>query len=176
MGRDKARLRSGGETLWQRQVRVLRETGAEPVVVVRREDQRVLGRGVRHVRDAFADAGPLAGVQAALSATEASWVAVVAVDMPAVDADWFVGLRQLCRRGVGAVARHADGFEPLAAIYPREALPAITRRLERGEHSMQALVRALVRVRRMKVIRLAAADRWRVENWNHPGDARAQSR
>jgi molybdopterin-guanine dinucleotide biosynthesis protein A len=170
MGREKARLTVGGEKLWQRQVRVLREADAEPVVVVRGEGQRGLGRGVRQVRDAFRGAGPLAGVHAALSATEARWVAVVAVDMPAMEARWFAALRRHCRRGVGVVGRHADGFEPLAAIYPREALPAIARRLARGERSMQDLVRALVRARRMKVVRIAGAARGWMENWNTPAD------
>lgn len=170
MGREKARLRIGGETLWRRQVRVLREAGAEPVVVVRGEGQRGLGRGVRQVRDAFPGAGPLAGLHAALSATDARWVAVVAVDMPAMDARWFAALRRQCGRGVGAVGKHADGFEPLAAIYPREALPAIARRLARGERAMQDLVRALVRARRMKIIRISDAERGWMENWNTPAD------
>jgi len=94
------------------------------------------------------------------------------VDMPAVEASWFEGLRKFCGAGVGAVARHAGGYEPLAAIYPREALQLVTARLERGEGSMQALVIALVRVRRLRVVNLKSSDLWQMENWNTPGDRR----
>ncbi len=172
MGRNKALFRVDGEPLWRRQVRVLREAGADSVVVVRREGHRSLGRDVPQVHDRFPDAGPLAGVEAALTGAHADWVAVLAVDMPAVEASWFEGLRKFCGAGVGAVARHAGGYEPLAAIYPREALQLVTARLERGEGSMQALVIALVRVRRLRVVNLKSSDLWQMENWNTPGDRR----
>jgi molybdopterin-guanine dinucleotide biosynthesis protein A len=172
MGTDKARLRLRGEVLWRRQMRVLSEAGATPVVVVRRDDQAKLGRGdVRIVHDTFVGAGPLAGLQAALSAAgEARWIAVLAVDMPAIDAAWFRRLRRACAAGCGAVGRHADGFEPLAAIYPREALAVVTRRLERGQRAMQDLVRALLRARRMTVVEIGTEERTAMANWNSPGD------
>lgn len=174
MGRDKARLRVRGEVLWRRQMRVLREAGAADVVLVRREGQTKLGRGgVRVLRDAFADAGPLAGLHAALSAAgEARWVAVLAVDMPAMEAGWFLRLRKACAVGRGAVGRHADGFEPLAAIYPREALLTVARRLTRGQRSMQELVRALVRAGKMKVVAIRDDEREAMANWNSPEDRR----
>src|SRR5688572_12672293 len=84
MGSDKALLRLGGEALWRRQVRVLRRAGAEPVAVIRREGQAGLGRGAKVLQDMFIGAGPLAGLHAALAAAEGSWVAVLAVDMPAM--------------------------------------------------------------------------------------------
>ncbi|ACB75026.1 molybdenum cofactor guanylyltransferase [Opitutus terrae] len=173
MGRDKARLRLRGETLAQRQVRVLREAGAEPVVIVRRAEQRMSVRAVEQVCDEFVGAGPLAGVQAALKAAAAAgarWIAVLAVDMPAIEAAWFGDLRRACRKGKGAVVRHADGFEPLAAIYPINALATAERRLRRGERSMQRFVAALVRQRKMRVVALPEEERWRVANWNRPED------
>lgn len=170
MGRDKARLCVAGEPLWRRQVRVLREAGADPVVVVRRPGQRALGRDVRQVRDRRVGAGPLAGLEAALTATEANWIAVLAVDMPAVDATWFEKLKAYCQKDVGAVARHRDGYEPLAAIYPRVSLAFVTESLKQAERSMQALVTALVRARQLHVVRLGRGERWRMENWNSPSD------
>lgn len=176
MGRDKARLRVGGETLWRRQVRVLREAGAGQVVVVRREGQTGM-RGVRVVRDVFAGVGPLAGLHAALAAAgDAGWVAVLAVDMPAVEAAWFARLRKQCARGRGAVARHADGFEPLAAIYPGGARVRVERRLRRGEHALQGLVRALVRAKRMSVVEIAEAETAMMLNWNSPADRRRKGK
>jgi len=42
------------------------------------------------------------------------------------------------------VTRHAAAFEPLAAIYPAAALAEVSARLDRGELSLQALIRQLV--------------------------------
>ena len=172
MGRDKALLRVGGEPMWRRQAKVLREAGAEPVFVVRRGGQRVLDRAVRHVWDAWENAGPLAGLEAALRATSGDWVAVLAVDMPAIEAEWFRWLRGFCAPGCGAVVRHAEGTEPLAAIYPREALGVVSRRLKEGRRSMQELVTALARGRRMRLVRVGEAERGRLKNWNTPEDWR----
>lgn len=171
MGRDKATLRIGGTPLWRRQVGVLRAAGAAPLFLVRARGQRALatGRRTRLLRDAVADAGPLAGLHAALSASDAAHLAVLAVDLPAMDAAWFTALARRCAPGVGAVARTARGYEPLAAIYPRAALPLITRRLAAGELALQDLLRTLVRGRLMRVRRVRAADA-RLANWNTPAD------
>jgi len=170
MGRDKARLRLAGVPLWRRQLRVLQDAGAAPVLLVQRAGQRPPARGVLVVNDRIPGAGPLAGLHAALAATDARWLAVLAVDMPAIDPAWFAWLRTFCRPGVGAAARHAGGSEPLAAIYPREALAVVSARLARGERSLQGLVTVLARGRRLRLVPLPPAERWRVANWNSPGD------
>jgi molybdopterin-guanine dinucleotide biosynthesis protein A len=172
MGEDKARLLFGGEPLWRRQMRVLTAAGAAPVGVVRRAGQPEIAPEVRHVRDEFSGAGPLAGLHAALKASGAAWVAVLAVDMPAIEAAWFRGLWTQCAAGRGAVAQHADGFEPLAAIYPREALGVVAARLEAGRFSLQETIAELVAAERMAVRRLSEEERAQVENWNSPGDRR----
>lgn len=170
MGRDKALLRVAGEPLWRRQVKVLRTAGAEPVAIVRRNGQRVLDREILHLRDAWEDAGPMAGLEVALSEMEGRWVAVLAVDMPGIEAAWFKWLQGFCRPGRGAVVRHAGGSEPLAAIYPREARAVVSRRLKAGQLSMQELVTALARGRRMRVVRVEGAEKVRWRNWNTPED------
>lgn len=172
MGRDKARLSIAGEPLWRRQWRVLRESGAQPVVLVQAPGRRALTRrrGVRVLRDRFENAGPLAGLHAALSKTRAEFVAVLAVDMPAIDSDWFTRLIAQCTPGCGAVVRSKNGYEPLAAIYPREVLAEAEARLTRGEYSLQHFVAALVRSRRLRVLRTRAVDLPHLANWNTPED------
>ncbi len=172
MGRDKAMLRMAGEPMWRRQMEVLRAAGVETVVVVRRKGQRRLNRAVPQVWDGWENAGPLAGLEAALGAASGRWVAVLAVDMPGIDAEWFRRLRRFCAPGCGAVVRHASGTEPLAAIYPREALSVVSRRLKEGRRSMQELVTALARGRRMRLVRVAESERARWRNFNTPEDWR----
>ncbi len=170
MRRNKATLRVDGEPLWRRQEGVLRAAGAEPVLFALRPHQRSLGRPALEIRDTVEDAGPLAGIHAALAACAAPLLLVLAVDMPRIGPGWFKRLRAHCRDGCGAVVRGPHGFEPLAAIYPREALAEATRRLRRGEFAVHKLIAALVRVRRMKVVRLSAKDAAQAGNWNRPTD------
>lgn len=168
MGRDKALLQMGGELLWQRQARVLKEAGASGLLIVRRPDQAVLDPKVGHLRDSYVDVGPIAGIHATLLATTKPWIAVLAVDMPRIEAEWFERLKGLCRRGRGAVARHEEGFEPLAAIYPREALAPVVEQLHARHHSLQKLIAWLVRADRMAVLALTPEQRAAAENWNTP--------
>ena len=168
MGRNKALLRVGGEPLWQRQMRVLKEAGARPVWLVQAPGQRALAPGV--LRDTVRDAGPLAGLHAALAQCRRGHLAVVAVDLPQIDPGWFSRLAGLCAPGIGAVARIRLGYEPLAAIYPEESLAEAAARLAGREFSLQEFVAALVRKRQMRVLRVDSAAHRQLANWNAPGD------
>lgn len=170
MRRTKATLRSGRELLWQRQSRVLRSAGCRPVLLALRPRQRSLGDRAREIRDQASEAGPLAGLHAALAAGDAPLLAVLAVDMPRIEPAWFRQLLRHARPGRGAVFAGPDGLEPLAAVYPREALPVAGRRLRRRQLAVHRLVAELVRARRMKVLPLPAALRPQAANWNRPGD------
>lgn len=174
MGRDKAQLPLNGEPFWLRQARVLQRAGAGTVGVVRQpaQDPLDLPAGIPLWHDAVTDAGPLAGLHAALSQCTTEWLAVAATDMPSLDASWFQWLRGHCRPGCGAMVRHANGdHEPLAAIYPRGALAEVTRRLAAGPRSLQSLAEALIAAGQLTSLTLPASDAWRVANWNTPGEA-----
>jgi len=174
MGRDKAGLPLNGAPLWLRQARVLQRAGAGVVGVVRQSDQPALDLppGIALWHDTVADAGPLAGLQAALSQCTTEWLAVIATDMPALDASWFQWLRGHCRPGCGAMVHLANGaHEPLAAIYPRAALAEATRRLAAGPRSLQSLADALIASGQLTSLPLPASDAWRVANWNTPAEA-----
>jgi molybdenum cofactor guanylyltransferase len=172
MGRDKARLRVGAALLWRRQVAVLAAAGARPVMLALRPRQRSFGAGAPEVRDTVEGAGPMGGLHAALAASPAPWLAVLAVDMARVDAGWFRRLRRRCRAGVGAVVVEPEGFQPLAAIYPRAALGVVEGRMRRRRFALQGLVAELVKRGRMVAVRVPAAERWRAANWNFPSDIR----
>ncbi len=171
MGSDKAWLDVEGEPLWRRQVKVLRDAGAEPVLVARRRDQADLGdEDVWQVRDRVADAGPMAGIEAAMRAVKNPFLAVLAVDMPVVTAEWFKWLAEHCGGAMGVVAARAEGTEPLAAIYPRGALATVTQRLEGGERSMRALVSELVAGGLVRLVPVPPAWERQLTNWNRPAD------
>ena len=174
MGRDKSLLEVAGEPLWARQVAILRAAGASPVGVVRRSDQPPLALppDTPLWRDAVAGVGPLAGLQAALLACRTDFLAVLAVDLPRLDADWFQRLAGCCASGGGAIARRPDGIlEPLAAIYPRRALAEVNARVGGTHFSLQSLAAHLITQRLLTMVPLPAGELWRVENWNTPEDA-----
>lgn len=175
MRRDKARLRVGGLFLWERQWHVLAAAGAARVMVALRSGQRRFAPWLDVVRDTRPGIGPIAGVHAALAACGTPWLAVAAVDLPCVEAEWFRKLARLCRAGRGAVGVNHEGFfEPFAAIYPREARPEIERAMAAGRFSMQPVLRALVRAGVMRAVRLSRADAVQLTNWNEgprPGGA-----
>jgi molybdopterin-guanine dinucleotide biosynthesis protein A len=169
MGFDKARLEWGGEPLWRRQVRLLDTAGARPTALVRRVDQTDFG----HLcwRDLRTDAGPLAGLEAALIGArelDASKLAVAAVDMPYLTSGWYRWL--LAGGPTGAAARHDGLFEPLAAIYPVAALPFVQARLDAGQFALQGLLEELVARRLMAAPAVLPADLAQIRSVNTFGD------
>ena len=178
MGRDKAVLVIGGAPLWQRQVKVLRAAGAGVVGIVRRPDQPALALPVDVPlwQDAVSGIGPLAGLHPALTACSTDFLAVVATDMPRLEAGWFKWLGGFCCTDCGAIARRTDGtYEPLAAIYPKAALTEVARRLTGPEFSLQGLAAALIAQKLLVSVPLPDADLGQVENWNTPAEASQES-
>jgi molybdopterin-guanine dinucleotide biosynthesis protein A len=173
MGRDKATLSHEGRSLWERQAGVLRETGADPVAIVRAPGQAPLGLpgDVLLWHDTAAGAGPLAGLHAALIHSRTLLLAVLAVDMPRIDAWWFQWLGSYCGSNIGAIACRPDGLrEPLAAIYPRTVLGEVTRHLDSPDRSLQSLATVLLQRNLLRSVPLPAGELWRVTNWNAPAD------
>jgi molybdopterin-guanine dinucleotide biosynthesis protein A len=167
MGRDKALVEVDGEPLWRRQVAVLHAAGAGRVVLIRRSDQAAIDYPDCRF-DSFRDCGPLAGIHAALEIGGDSHVAILAVDMPGIDAEWFDWLARSSGPGVGAVAGDERQLEPLAAVYPAEAFPEVSARLVRGELSVQGLARALASAGMMSILALPPAYAGRVASLNAP--------
>jgi len=166
MGEDKALLLVDELPLWRRQWAVLARTGVAKILLSARPDQSWVPAGTPVVHDAQADAGPLAGIAAAMAAIRSTHLLVLAVDLPNMNGAWFTGLMKLCAPGVGAVGRHEGCFEPLAAIYPCELSGAATAALARGELSLQRFIARAGDAMRHHEITPAEVP-W-FANWNEP--------
>jgi molybdopterin-guanine dinucleotide biosynthesis protein A len=166
MGTDKALLRTEGRALWQRQVEVLRAAGAREIFLSARPEQDWVPVDMKVVQDAAPDVGPLAGIASALALCSDGHLAVLAVDLAKMQSAWFAQLLARCAPGIGAVSRRSGFYEPLAAIYPRELLPAAEAALTRGEYSLQHLLTAAATQFNVREITDQEAD-W-FENWNEP--------
>jgi molybdopterin-guanine dinucleotide biosynthesis protein A len=165
LGRDKRLVKVGGETLLARTVRVLAAVADDVTVVVADPEDRALvtatvagevaGHGATGTTDATGVAvavdarpgpGPVAGLEAALTAAAHPWVLVVATDHPALSVPV---LRLLATTARGVVDRAAialagpRGPEPLLAAYRREAVGTVTGLLDAGTRRMVDVLAAL---------------------------------
>jgi len=139
MGRPKAALPWGAGTLAAHQTARLARLFEEVWVVVKREPEWAVGPA-RVLLDGDAEPAAVHGLRRAL-AEAADRVFVLAVDLPALAESV---IREVARRGLAtarpAVVPEADGrLQPLAAVWRREALPELDRRLARGERSLHGL-------------------------------------
>jgi molybdopterin-guanine dinucleotide biosynthesis protein A len=136
MGADKAHADSDGRAL---ALRVADQMAAVcGTVCLVGDPAKYSDLGLPVIPDRFPDGGPLAGIEAALAATDAEVNLIVACDMPALRENL---LEELFRALEGAesptidcvLPRHDDGrFEPLCAVYHRRCHPAIRAALEAG--------------------------------------------
>ncbi|MGA7908522.1 MAG: molybdenum cofactor guanylyltransferase [Candidatus Sulfotelmatobacter sp.] len=139
MGTDKAFLEFEGRTLLARMLEVARSVTPEV---------RIVGGAAKFaafapvVEDVFCGCGPLAGIHAALRASQAKLNVVLAVDVPFVS---FALLQYLIARArtVGSawatVPRAPGGWQPLCAVYRREFAEAAEGALREGRYKIDAL-------------------------------------
>ena len=138
MGRDKASLPFGDETMLERIVRVVR-TIAEHVIVVARRHQPVPS-DVTLVHDAVEDLGPLAGIAAGLAASQTDLNLVVACDMPLIRWQVLERLSSMIDNYDACVAV-ADGHASvLCGIYRSRIAPDAQALLDSGERRVMRLL------------------------------------
>lgn len=130
MGCDKALLRLGEQTLLRQVIDIVAPLFAEVSVSVR---ERRPDLDWPQICDRHHDAGPLAGLCAALEATGTPWIFALATDMPFAEPA-LIELLAARRAGFDAVVPLADGHpQPLAAFYSANCLAVVRALLDAGE-------------------------------------------
>ena len=179
MGRDKSALPVNGEPLWQRQLGVLRATQPAEIFISGKSDGQYADCGVEILADEFPDCGPLGGIATALRRCKSGCLLVLAVDMPAMTAEFLRSLvAESCRTAmgiipsVGTLVRARAGIEPLAAVYPRAALAIADECLCTGERKLETFIRKLEANQIVSVRTVAENDVALFANWNAPEDVR----
>ena len=152
MGRDKAALKWEGQSLWQRQIHLLKSLRPEQILISGRPDGPYLESEYQIVFDAEPDLGPLGGIMSLLEACTTERLLVLAVDMPWMS---LPVLEQMLSLDTGVVPMIDDRSEGAAAIYPTAIKPLIRSVLLAEDRSFQNLAR------------LAVADGY-VKNWEVP--------
>ncbi len=137
MGTDKAFVELNGTPLIEHVIRRLAGLGDETLIVAN-QLQAYAHLGIRTVADAIPASGALVGLYSALAAAHGEAVLVVACDMPFLNRGLLEHLIQLAPQADLVVPFHQNQFEPLHALYKRQAcLPAL-------EESLQARDQRLV--------------------------------
>jgi len=136
-GVAKALLTVGGARIVDRQLAVLAPLVREVFVVA---PAPLDGVSLRAVPDLRAGLGPLAGIEAALAASDADALLIVAGDMPALSPSLLAHLSTVAPEADAVAPRIGGRAEPLCARYSRRALPPVRARLDRGELAVHALL------------------------------------
>jgi molybdenum cofactor guanylyltransferase len=170
MGKDKARLLFQGKPLWQFQLNMLRKSEPAEIFISARTDPKWRPSDCRFVPDNPPSRGPLSGITSSLGQMRTSHLLVLAIDMPFMSEKY---LRFLCLEigpGCGVVPTLDNRFEPLAAIYPREALDTFQRALTGTDFSLQTVAARLVTAGTLKAIPVLTSQQKLFRNINEIGD------
>jgi len=181
MGRAKALLPFGPETMLARVVRLLGEVPGEvvgPVIVVAAANQELpdLPGRVEVARDRRADRGPLEGLAVGLRAAgdRVDAAFVTACDVPLLLPE-FVGRMIELSAGHEIAVPHVEGHDhPLSAVYRTAVLPAVEALLSAGR-LRPAFLFDQFRTRRVTAAELADVDQrlQSLANVNDPTDYQA---
>ncbi len=163
MGRDKALLPFRGGVLGGHVAAIVAAAAGSAILIGDPEKYGHLGYPV--LPDRSPGAGPLGGIESALSYTSADWNLVLACDMPAIRAEFLRGLLDAAERlNADALLPESPSgrLEPLSAVYHRRCLAAIGRALSAG---VRKVTDALARI---EVARFPVDDCGCFENLNTP--------
>lgn len=139
MGSPKAGLIVGDHPIAERVARTVAPLVARLTVVTDWPDE-VAFLHLPSIPDIHPGKGPLGGLHAALKSGTTSAIFLAAIDLPFLSADL---IRELFSRHGPApttVPRTDDGLHPLCAVFDREILPEVERRLQASRLSMRELV------------------------------------
>jgi len=170
MGRDKATLPLAEKPLWSRQLDVLRRLQPTAIWISAREAPSWLPPDIEVVLDVPPSQGPLSGISAGLRRLETSHLLALAVDLPRMTSEHLRKLARFAVPGCGVIPTNHDWFEPLGAVYPKEAAALAQEALTCSDVSMQSLARKLLERRLLMEYPLATEEIELYQNVNTPRD------
>jgi len=152
MGTDKATFLFQGKPLWQVQLETLQTLKPKQIFVSARIDPPWRPEDVVFVRDVPPSRGPLSGLTTSIERITTSHLLVLAIDMPEMTGTYLKFLYSQIKAGCGVVPKINNRAEPLAAIYPREAVSEFRSALRSAEFSLQSVTRDLAAAGKLREI------------------------
>lgn len=167
MGRDKAALPFGEETMLSHLVNLYRPH-FDLVAVSLNEAGRFDTAGALEVVDRRPGEGPMAGLEAAFLDTGADVIFLTGTDLPLGEPALAKHLLGLLEGYDACLIRSAKGPEPLFAVYSASCLSAVQSALSEGRRAMSAML-SRVRAREISAQELPQFDVERIlTNVNDP--------
>ncbi len=173
MGRDKAWLEIGGQPLITRALCTVRDSGVTEIFISGRAGADYSALRCPVLLDRVPGSGPLAGIERALDATQASLLLVLAVDLPSMTAAFLRKLAARCDRFTGVIPKLRGQLEPLAAIYPIRCRSIAQECLAKCRPAARDFADACLRERAVRAFFVPRTDAGCFENWNTPSDMAA---
>jgi len=139
MGTDKAFVPLDGRPLLARALELARSVTREVQIV---GDKVKFAPFAPVVEDLFPECGPLAGIHAALRASQTELNVILAVDVPFVSLALLQYLTTRARStptALATVPRANGGWQPLCAVYRRDFAEAAEKALGQGRYKIDAL-------------------------------------
>lgn len=136
MGTPKALLPVGGGTLIGWQVERLGGAFAETLVATGPASPLPASLEPLRVVDGWPGEGPLAGIEAGLSAATREWAFCLACDLPLATLELARRLALAAAGHQAAIPRVAGRAHPTCAVYARRAAPRLRHALECGERRL----------------------------------------
>lgn len=174
VGRDKAFVvLEDGNTLVSHQAALLRKLHVNDLLISARPHTDYGVPGAHRVYDAHHDAGPLAGIAAALAVSTQPHLLVVAVDRHRLTVPLLRKLYRQTALGQGVVPQGLHGFEPLCAVYPnfRDSRAFIDEALAAGRYSLETLLHSAIANGWMVPSRIERTDLPAFAKWRSPVDS-----
>ncbi|HET7891845.1 MAG TPA: molybdenum cofactor guanylyltransferase [Candidatus Sulfotelmatobacter sp.] len=138
MGADKAFVQLQGRTLLARALELAQSVAGEVRIV---GDRIKFTAFAPVVEDVFPGCGPLAGIHAALRASQTDLNLMLAVDLPLISPELLQYLVTRARSAPASVtaARANRGWQPLCAVYRKEFADAAEQALRAGNYKIDTL-------------------------------------
>ena len=172
MGTNKALLTIEGKTVVERIAEQLDGIVDQSIIVTNHfQDYEFLQLPM--VEDRWKDKGPLAGIEAGLTASKTEKNLIVACDMPFISIEVGKYLLTLLEHNQAAIPEIDGRLHPLFAAYHKEITPAVTESLVNN----QLRIRQLLHTNHVKIVKNEELDSCGISsediyffNMNHPNE------
>lgn len=141
MGTDKSFIEINGKTLLESAIELCR-----PIfdfVLISSNNPVHKNFGVEIIPDEILDCGPIGGIYSCLKKSDTDWNFVISVDAAFVNTDFVKYLISEIDEYDAVIPIHSNGIEPLIALYHKNSLNAIEKRIQNEDFKMHNLINSI---------------------------------
>jgi len=134
MGEDKGFLTFRGKTFCEHIIAAALPCCNELIIVA--NDQRYSQFGYKVVADNYKNAGPLAGIEAGLTASESELNLILSCDNPLISTDLLKNMIENNKTGHISIFTNNKQIQPFPGLYPSHLIGALSKALDKGNNKL----------------------------------------